>query len=182
MALDTSLDSLTPDTRGAARKLMAALDAAGVQYKIRSTRRTCAEQAEQYAIGRGTNDDRQVVTHARGCQSFHTLGRAIDFTLIGTSYDVLGQIAEDGGWKWGGRFAGFPDVGHVEWHPGMTIEQLCPNPDDCQTSVDAGMAASAGMDDGSSGGAGGVLVMVAAATAAYVITRGVARRRRAGRR
>lgn len=176
MALDTSLDSLTPDTRTAAKKLLKALDAQGIGYKIRSTRRTCAEQAEQYAIGRGVNDDRAVVTQARGCMSFHTLGRAIDITLLGgASYDTLGQTAESLGWKWGGRFPGFPDVGHVEWHPGMTIEQLCPDPSDCQSSVDAGMLAQAGV-----GGGGNALAMLAAFGAAFLVTRTV--RRRQGRR
>ncbi len=177
MALDTSLASLTPDTRAAAKKLLRALDDAGIAYTIRSTRRTCAEQAEQYSIGRGVDDSRAIVTQARGCMSFHTLGRAIDFTLPGAAYDTLGQIAEGLGWKWGGRFPGFPDVGHVEFHPGMTIEQLCPNPDDCQSAVDAGMAASAGMSDGSVSGAG-VALMLVGGVVAWGVARRVLRQRR----
>ena len=148
MALDTSLDSLTPDTRRAVKGLLEALDDAGVQYKVRSTLRTCAEQAEQYAIGRGDGDTRAIVTKAKGCMSWHTLGRAVDITLLGgASYDILGQLAEERGFKWGGRFEGFPDVGHVEYHPGLKIEDICQNPDDCEAGVALSRSIAAGDDD-----------------------------------
>jgi hypothetical protein len=141
MALDTSLDSLTPDTKEAVEGLLAALKAKGIEAKIRSTRRSCQEQAELYSIGRGDGDTRAIVTKAKGCMSWHTLGRAVDITLLGgASYDVLGQTAIDLGFVWGGNFTGFPDVGHVEWHPGVKIEQICTNPDQCEAGVEASMA------------------------------------------
>ena len=70
------------------------------------------------------------------------LGRAVDFYVViggkqsalSSDYTNIGKLAESLGWVWGGRFDGFGpngDEGHVEWHPGLTTEQACPNPDAC---------------------------------------------------
>lgn len=157
-AVDLSL--LTPDTRRAWAELVHAADRdLGLTLVPRSGRRSCAEQAEQYAIGRLPGDTRAVVTHAQGCRSWHVLGRAVDFfvyrgsakSAMSSDYTAVGALAETLGWVWGGRFKGFGpngDEGHVEWHPGRTIEQMCPDPaacrDDMVVTVDSGSD-----DDGS---------------------------------
>ena len=123
------LDRLTPDTWAALLVLDQALRAEGFRPVVRSAYRSCAEQAEQYAIGRTAPGT--ITTHAKGCQSWHVLGRAVDIDLQPASYARMGEIAKNLGWKWGGDFKGFPDVGHVEFHPGLTIEQACPDPDAC---------------------------------------------------
>jgi hypothetical protein len=129
-----------PDMLAQWPELEAALLAEGLEGRVRSARRTCAEQAEQYAIGRsGAGDTRKTVTQARGCQSWHVSGRALDVDLYRggkkvwqeSDYEIMGRLAKERGWKWGGDFPGFRDLGHVEWHPGLTIEQNCPNPDAC---------------------------------------------------
>jgi len=120
----------------------------GLRLQVRSARRSCAEQAEQYGIGRTYNLDKPVVTHARGCQSWHVLGRAIDADIVDAAgklkgdcklYGIAGQI-----WEqqlqgiWGGRFGGFGecgDAGHFEWHPDVKLSELCPNPDACESAV-----------------------------------------------
>lgn len=118
----------------------------GLRLQVRSARRSCAEQAEQYGIGRTYNLDKPVVTHARGCQSWHVLGRAIDADIVDVSgkirgdcklYAVAGQIWErEHQGIWGGRFGGFGacgDAGHFEWHPDVKLSELCPNPNACES-------------------------------------------------
>lgn len=64
--------------------------------------------------------------------SWHVCGRAIDLNLGTTAklsdYAALGKQWVSMGGKWGGDFG---DPGHFEYHPGMVIENACPNPDDC---------------------------------------------------
>lgn len=130
-----------PDLLAQWPALEAAIRDQGLEPQVRSARRTCAEQAEQYSIGRsGPNDTRKIVTQARGCQSWHVTGRALDIDLYrngkkvwqSSEYAIMGAVAKALGWKWGGDFPGFPDPGHVEWYyPGITIEQNCPDPGVC---------------------------------------------------
>lgn len=134
-ALDTSLDNLDGSTHQAFLDLTAAANAAGLFFNVRSTRRTCAQQAEQFAIGRQPGDTRKIVTKAQGCVSWHVSGRAVDVTMTQGSYADLGALAKTMSWKWGGDFPGFPDPGHIEYHPGMTIEQVCPNPAACSDDL-----------------------------------------------
>jgi hypothetical protein len=111
---------------------------------IRSGRRTCAEQQDLYAIGRSHNLSSAPVTYAAGCRSWHVLGRAVDLYIVDpatgnplascAAYEALGELWEQMGGVWGGRFSGFGscgDAGHFEWHPGTTIEDFCPDPSAC---------------------------------------------------
>lgn len=158
--MDTSLASLTPDTRSKFEELVRLAKSRGYSMKVRSTRRTCAEQAELYGIGRTYNLGSPTVTNARGCMSWHTLGRAVDADVTpGTAeaYEEVAQLAESIGMVAGAHFKGFPDLGHYEWHPGVKIEQVCPNPDDCEGGIANSMAMNFG------GGGSKTLAWVAAA-------------------
>jgi len=119
--------------------------ATGLDLRIRSGRRTCREQDTIYAQGRG-EDGKSIVTQARGCQSWHVMGRAIDADPVdpstgkmlfpsgtdGGPYAVAGLIWEKLGGVWGGRFS-FKDYGHFEWHPDtQRISTLCPDPGQCE--------------------------------------------------
>jgi peptidoglycan L-alanyl-D-glutamate endopeptidase CwlK len=110
--------------------------------------RTCAQQDALYAQGREAGGE--IVTHASGCTSWHVLGRAADVDVIdrngvmqpASTYAVAGQLWEALGGKWGGNFPGFPDIGHFEYHPGLTIEQACPSPTYC-AAIQASIQTSA---------------------------------------
>jgi len=146
-APNVSLDTLEGSTHAAYLDLLAAAEAQGLTWKVRSTRRTCSEQAEQYAIGRQPDDTRKIVTKARGCTSWHVTGRAIDVTMTQGSYDALGALAKSMGWKWGGDFPGFYDGGHIEWHPGLTTADVCPDPMHCEDgNVDTTLPVGPGPD------------------------------------
>lgn len=137
---EVDMAGLTSDTRAAWRELKGAAADAGYTLRERSARRLCDEQNQLYSIGRGDGDARAVVTGARGCMSWHVQGRAVDFDVylpsgakssMRSDYAAVGQLAKSLGWGWGGDFTNIDDVGHVEWHPGMKIEDACPDPSHC---------------------------------------------------
>lgn len=105
----------------------------GIRLRLTSGIRSCAQQNAIYAQGRTTPG--AIVTGAKGCQSWHVQGRAVDFEPIprtAQAYAAVGAIAEQLGGVWGGRFSNLQDLGHIEYHPGMTIQQVCPNPEACK--------------------------------------------------
>jgi len=134
------LEDLTPDTRAATERFIAEAKDNGIELKIASTLRSCSEQAEIYAQGR--TKPGKIVSNAPGCRSWHVFGRAVDLFIRNSDgtlqleadprYEVLGQIAEDMGFVWGGRWG---DAGHFEYHPGLHIEDVCPDPTDCEMAV-----------------------------------------------
>src|SRR5690606_12391214 len=102
--------------------------------------RTCEEQDAIYAQGRTSSGT--ISTNARGCKSWHVLGRAVDadpfnprtgevFLGNSTEYRVLGVIWKKLGGVWGGDFSGLYDPGHFEWHPDKSIEDVCPENMSC---------------------------------------------------
>jgi len=125
---------LHPDAQSWLALVLADVRAAGLSPRLVSGRRTCAEQRALFAKGRTAPGP--IVTKADGCRSWHAHGRAVDVQLSAAAdYQQLGEAAKRHGGKWGGDFQGFPDPGHIEYHPGLTIEQACPNPDDCEQIV-----------------------------------------------
>lgn len=136
------LKTLTPDTQIALSQLLSFAEMFGYQPQVRSALRTCAQQNAIYAQGR--TKPGPIVSGARGCMSWHVLGRAADLNLgEGTTredYEFLGEEWERMGGVWGGRFSNIDDPGHYEWHPGVTIEEVCPNPDRCREVVESEFA------------------------------------------
>lgn len=132
----SNLSDLTSETQAAARSLLDYAQSQGIDVMVTQTLRTCAEQNELYSQGR--TQPGGVVTNAPGCRSWHTHGRALDLLVrdngkvvsngLDARYAQLGEYARTLGFKWGGDFG---DYGHFEFHPGLTIEQVCPRPDEC---------------------------------------------------
>lgn len=141
------LPSLQWQTRRQFKRLAKRLEKeTRLRLEVRSGRRTCAEQADLYASGRTRGG--AIVTHAEGCRSWHTLGRAVDAYVVlpdgrrstnQADYEYAGRLWEnelDG--VWGGDFAGFGpggDAGHFEYHPGLKTADVCPVPTDCEAAV-----------------------------------------------
>ncbi len=108
--------------------------------------RTNEEQDALYAQGRTTKG--KVVTNARGGQSYHNYGLAVDIVLITdtdgngsfetASWDRFKDFDGDGksdwaevvyvfkmfGWEWGGDWRRFPDYPHFQKPMGYTIADL----------------------------------------------------------
>lgn len=141
------LDTVTEETASAFMDLADSFaEAADLDLRVRSGARTCAEQREIYAKGRSAGGT--IETYADGCRSWHVLAMAVDADVIDprtgkAAYDCLtyqraGEIWEAMGGVWGGRFRGFGacgDAGHFEWHPGLKMADICPDPNDCEAAV-----------------------------------------------
>ncbi len=131
------LADLEPVTREKVYRLIAAAPLVlGRELFIVHTLRTYEEQDELYAQGR-TKPGKKV-TDARGGQSWHNFGRAIDFAFEerGTQrptwstagdaiedWRLLGQMGEAIGLEWGGRFEGLGDFGHFHYSAGMPLDR-----------------------------------------------------------
>ncbi len=126
------LKDIHPDAAACFRKVLAQVRTEGFDAFIVSGKRSCEAQKKIYQQGRSLPG--AIVTHADGCKSWHVQGRAIDLNFPKGQeggYKRAGEICKGLGGKWGGDFAGFFDGPHLEYHPGLTIEQVCPVASDC---------------------------------------------------
>lgn len=124
---------LHPAVREEAAKIYADICAAmpaGVVCRFTHTLRTNAEQDALYAIGR--TKPGKIVTNAKGGQSYHNYGLAIDFVLlvngqvswaVDKNWAAVIAIFESYGWESGHRWK-FKDSPHVQKTFGKTIAQL----------------------------------------------------------
>ena len=103
---------------------------AGVVVRITHAFRSKAEQDALYAQGRKTKGP--IVTNARGGDSYHNYGLALDFCLIvngAASFKVdanwlkVIEIFERHGWESGHKWK-FKDSPHVQKTFGLSIAQL----------------------------------------------------------
>src|SRR5699024_2629471 len=104
----------------------------GLYVQFSDGYRSHAEQNALYAQGR--TKPGPIVTNARGGQSLHNYGLALDMFISnkeGTSaswpYDKLKQaagIAKSLGFEWGGDWKGFKDYPHIQMTGGLTLSQL----------------------------------------------------------
>lgn len=116
-----------------------------VSCRFAYTMRTFQQQDELYAQGRTTLFDRQgkrlgIVTNAKGGQSFHNYGLALDIVLIDNvsaywnvvkdfdgdavpDWMEIVRIFKENGWEWGGDFSR-PDAPHFQKTFGYEWETL----------------------------------------------------------
>lgn len=111
----------------------------GAFCRFTHTLRTIGEQNELYAKGRTAKGQR--VTNAKGGESYHNYGLAVDFVLIkdgkavwnrGEDFDgdkipdwmEVVKIFKKYGWEWGGDFKTFKDYPHFQKSFGKTTKEL----------------------------------------------------------
>ena len=110
------------------------------KVRIAQGLRTFAEQDALYAQGRTKPGTK--VTNAKGGQSIHNYGLAVDIVLIIdgkiTSWDTKKDFDKDkqadwmevvsefkkAGWSWGGDWRSFKDMPHFEKTKGLTLKQI----------------------------------------------------------
>lgn len=116
----------------------ARLKAAGLDFWLTFGFRSIAEQDKLYAQGRTTSG--QVITNARGGDSWHNYGLAADWTCdrfpdkpglqptwelsnpnVREAYNEFGKVAMSMGLEWGGSWKHFPDYPHVEMRYGLEL-------------------------------------------------------------
>ncbi len=107
----------------------------GYDYRAISGHRSYAEQDALYALGRTRPGKR--VTRARGGQSNHNFGIALDFGVFGGKVYVDGkdwkrahrvhaavaQAAARHGIVWGGKWKSFKDYAHFEVKTGLSMAE-----------------------------------------------------------
>ncbi len=102
----------------------------GLDILITQTLRDNEYQELLYAKGRTTQG--QIVTNARGGESFHNYGLAFDIckNVVGHEYDdasffkKVGEIWTEMGGMWGGNFDTFVDTPHFEFSGELEIKDL----------------------------------------------------------
>ncbi|SNZ10042.1 peptidoglycan L-alanyl-D-glutamate endopeptidase CwlK [Terribacillus aidingensis] len=105
----------------------------GIHVQISQGMRTYAEQNRLYAQGRTAPGS--IVTNARGGQSNHNFGLAVDFFLttwdgtkatwtVNDNWRRAAAIAKSLGFEWGGDWRSFKDYPHLEMTGGLSTAQL----------------------------------------------------------
>lgn len=135
-----NLNGLNPIVREATERLIANCEARGVDIRITQGYRSISEQNTLFAQGRTKPGEK--VTDARGGQSYHNYGLAIDFCLLingkQASWSMVADGDKDGvrdwaevvneakrlGFAWGGDWSGWKDYPHFEMTFGLSISDL----------------------------------------------------------
>ncbi|WP_034317375.1 M15 family metallopeptidase [Bacillus zhangzhouensis] len=105
----------------------------GIFVQITSGYRSFAEQNKLYAKGRTSSGN--IVTNAKGGQSNHNYGLAIDYVLLSADgkkalwtvnekWRRVAQIGKALGFSWGGDWKSFKDYPHLEMMGSLTLLQL----------------------------------------------------------
>lgn len=134
---EANIATLCPAAQEKAREFMQECLSAGIPLKIICGTRTYEEQDALYAHGR--TQPGPVITRARGGYSWHNFGIAWDIGIFdgiryldeSPLYAKAGEIAEQLGLEWGGRWQQFPDEPHFQLRLGLTLAE-------CRARVSAG--------------------------------------------
>lgn len=132
--------NLHPIVKKKAETLQNEAEKIGIPIIITDAFRSFEEQDAIYARGRTT--DGSVVTYAKGGDSYHNYGLAIDFALLPSPERAIWDLEYDGnqngksdwmevvhlaknlGFSWGGDFANFKDYPHLQMDFGLSIREL----------------------------------------------------------
>jgi peptidoglycan L-alanyl-D-glutamate endopeptidase CwlK len=112
----------------------------GIVVVITDDFRSAEEQDRLYEKGRTSGGN--IVTYAKGGESFHNFGLAVDFALKTSAGDVIWDMNYDGngnsradwsevvaiakefGFEWGGDWSQFKDYPHLQMDFGLSIADL----------------------------------------------------------
>jgi peptidoglycan L-alanyl-D-glutamate endopeptidase CwlK len=127
---ENRLKKVHPELARRVRMVIDNLAKAGMQVEVVQGLRTVAEQDALFAQGRSKPG--KVVTNARGGQSNHNYGIAVDVVPFADGkpnwdapnsiWIAIGGEAEKVGLEWGGNWKKFLDRPHIQL-PGLTIKQ-----------------------------------------------------------
>ncbi|WP_462421909.1 M15 family metallopeptidase [Salinicoccus sp. Marseille-QA3877] len=132
-------DALHPKVAEKAEALKESAEEKDITIQITDGFRTHEEQDTLYAQGRTAPGN--IVTNARGGESYHNYGLAVDFAVIndgevmwdisydgndnGTSdWEEVAEIAKDLGFTWGGDWEDFKDYPHLQMDFDTSIHDL----------------------------------------------------------
>ncbi|MBY7142254.1 M15 family metallopeptidase [Virgibacillus sp. NKC19-3] len=151
-SLPTELHPIVEEKKNELLEQAAEID---IDVVITEEIRSIDRQNELYEQGRSTSGN--IVTNARGGQSYHNYGLAIDYALRDDNGELIWDIHYDGndngksdwfevadlakelGFDWGGDWESFKDYPHLQMDFGLRIDQLQrgmrPDPDGSQNEA-----------------------------------------------
>lgn len=133
-------DSLHPIVQERSEQLIEMAAAKGIGILITDGFRSIEEQDQLYKKGRSARGS--IVTYAKGGESYHNFGLAVDFAIKLPSGDVIWNMQYDGngngiadwnevadmgkelGFEWGGDWENFKDYPHLQMDFGLAISEL----------------------------------------------------------
>lgn len=133
-------DSLHPVVEERTNQLIQKIAAKGITIIITDGFRSAEDQDRLYEKGRSLQGS--IVTNARGGESYHNFGLAVDFAIKLPSGEVIWDRQFDGngnsvadwtevvtiakqlGFDWGGDWVNFKDYPHLQMDFGLAIEDL----------------------------------------------------------
>ena len=130
---ERNIEKLHPKVRDKARELINRVEKElGIKLRVTSTLRTYAEQDKLYAQGRTTKGN--IVTNAKGGQSNHNFGTALDVVPIVNgqadwktttdTWNKIGTIGKSLGFVWGGDWKSLVDKPHFEMTFNNSLAQM----------------------------------------------------------
>lgn len=130
---ESNLGGLHPDVQGVARQHIGQLQEEGIDARVIAGFRTYAEQDALYARGRTAPGN--IVTNARGGESFHNFGVAYDIAIFDESgryitsgshpsYVRAAELGQALGLEPGARFTRFPDPSHFQRTRGIGLATM----------------------------------------------------------
>ena len=128
---DRRTNTLHPMVRGKAKEfIIRAEKELGIKLRVVSALRTWAEQNNLYAQGRTSPGN--IVTKAKGGESLHNFGLAIDVVEIkngkaiwnNLNWNRIADLGKQIGFRWGGDWKTFKDKPHFEIRFGKSLAQL----------------------------------------------------------
>ncbi len=129
LKIKSDRERLQPLVARKANEVVETMRLLGLPVRIVEGYRSIARQNDLYAQGR--TKPGAIVTNAKGGQSFHNYGVAVDFVFVNTGYNapdahwyVLGSMAKKNGFSWGGDWSGFKDRPHCELTLGYTLAEF----------------------------------------------------------
>ena len=128
-ASEKRINTLHPKVRSKAREFINRAEDAGIKLRVTSGYRTYKEQNDLYAKGRTAPGG--IVTRAKGGESSHNFGTAIDVVRIengvaiwNSGWEEIGKIGKSVGFEWGGEWVSFVDKPHFQMNFGNSLAQL----------------------------------------------------------
>lgn len=127
---EANIATLVPGAQAKAREWLVRCRAEGINVKVICGLRTYDEQAELYAQGRTKPGSK--VTNAMPGYSWHNFGVAWDFVVFDANgqpqwdsplMDRCGEIGEELGLEWGGRWKSPKDKPHLHLKTGVTLAE-----------------------------------------------------------
>jgi peptidoglycan L-alanyl-D-glutamate endopeptidase CwlK len=126
-----NLTDLNPKVAALASEFINRCKAKGIDILITSTYRDKESQDALYAQGRTAPGKK--VTNAKGGQSFHNWKVAFDFVPLVNGkamwsdtalFTQCGEIAEQVGLEWAGRWKTFKELAHCQYTNGLTLQDF----------------------------------------------------------